>query len=213
MEHTFAPTISRRLRSKHDHNLRTPAEANPSESVINNKCVSASRPTSSEYRRNLKTHVQEKKSQLVHRPKHTSGKTHGNHMIASNLQHLAERFPSITFSFAPVEKKKSNVSSIISMQANNFEKKNQEGSTNMVSKVGRGYWADPKEVLDEFKENEIEEISIDYEVEKLLNYQAGQYLVKWVGYSEQESTCIVPNRGQMSDKSQNLTKPPILVRY
>ena len=24
---------------------------------------------------------------------------------------------------------------------------------------------------------------------------------------------IVPNRGQMSDKSQNLTKPPILVRY
>ena len=70
------------------------------------------------------------------------------------------------------------VSTIRSMQGNNVEKKNQERSTNMVSKPGRGYWADPKEVHGNFKENETEDIGTDYEVEKLLNYQAGQYLIK-----------------------------------
>jgi hypothetical protein len=70
-----------------------------------------------------------------------------------------------------------------------------EGRTRGSSVLGMDYWAEPRQVLGllpaetndntEKIDEETDEAS-EYEVEELLEYRAGSYLVKWVGWPVEE---------------------------
>ena len=129
-----------------------------------------------------------------------------------NLEGLRSRYPGIRISFAPPGKffkedgddcsstekgkpaKKKMVRNMATVSKRKLLEQNplvtvsRGKSLPVDQKSGLHYWSDPRQVLHDAREEE-DTMEVDkscYDVERLLDYRNGKYLVKWVGYSEED---------------------------